>query len=48
MHCDPHSGNVLVRPLKPGSSRPQIVLLDHGLYKTLDDEFRIKYAEMWR
>ena len=31
IHCDPHPGNVLVRPGKDG--RAEIVLLDHGLYK---------------
>lgn len=41
-HCDPHGANVLVRP--DGS----IVLLDHGLYKRLDDEFRLNYARLWR
>lgn len=25
-----------------------IVLLDHGLYKHLDDEFRLQYARLWR
>lgn len=25
-----------------------MVLVDHGLYKRLDDNFRIKYAELWR
>ena len=31
IHCDPHAGNVLVRPGRDGTA--QIVLLDHGLYK---------------
>ena len=31
IHCDPHAGNVLVRPGSDGTA--QIVLLDHGLYK---------------
>lgn len=32
VHCDPHPGNVIIRehPTKPG--KPQLVLLDHGLY----------------
>jgi predicted unusual protein kinase regulating ubiquinone biosynthesis (AarF/ABC1/UbiB family) len=30
VHCDPHAGNLLVR-MKDG--RPQLVLLDHGLYR---------------
>jgi len=25
-----------------------MVLVDHGLYKRIDDDFRIKYAELWR
>ncbi|KAL3935313.1 MAG: hypothetical protein SGBAC_009141 [Bacillariaceae sp.] len=25
-----------------------MVLLDHGLYKEIDDKFRIKYAELWK
>lgn len=37
VHCDPHPGNVLVRV---ANGAPQIVLLDHGLYRELDDEFR--------
>jgi len=47
-HCDPHEGNVLVRrhPFKPNS--PQIVLLDHGLYRELKDSFRRDYCRLWR
>ncbi|CAL1548366.1 unnamed protein product [Lymnaea stagnalis] len=44
VHCDPHPGNVLVNKTKDG---PQIVLLDHGLYQTLTDEFRMHYSKMW-
>ena len=32
IHCDPHPGNLLVRPSKTGT---EIVLLDHGLYQVL-------------
>ena len=28
-------------------ARPQLVLLDHGLYRTLDDEMRLSYARFW-
>ncbi len=47
VHADPHAGNVLVRqhPQRPG--QPQIVLLDHGLYRPLDDAFRVSYARLW-
>ncbi|KZO91033.1 ABC1-domain-containing protein [Calocera viscosa TUFC12733] len=48
VHCDPHPGNVLVRrdPLHP--SRPQIILLDHGLYIPLPEKFRHEYSLLWR
>lgn len=40
-------GNVMVRPRKPTARRPQnfeLVLLDHGLYRELPDQFRRSYA----
>ncbi|KAI7868122.1 ABC1 family-domain-containing protein [Spinellus fusiger] len=50
LHCDPHAGNIFIRP----SSNPkktgynfEIVLLDHGLYRTLTDELRTNYAHLW-
>jgi aarF domain-containing kinase len=45
VHCDPHEANVLVRehPRKR-HGHPQVVLLDHGLYRELDDEFRTDYC----
>lgn len=46
MHCDPHAANMLVRIGRHG--RPQLVLLDHGLYKRLDDDFRLEYAALWQ
>ncbi|XP_071929926.1 putative ABC1 protein At2g40090 isoform X2 [Coffea arabica] len=54
VHCDPHAANVLVRPLRSGNGsifgrkKPQLVLLDHGLYKDLDDSIRINYAALWK
>lgn len=47
VHCDPHPGNILVRanPSRPG--RPQVVLLDHGFYCTLSDEFRCDFSRLW-
>ncbi|GAB6030636.1 putative aarF domain-containing protein kinase 1 [Chamberlinius hualienensis] len=44
VHCDPHPGNILV---DNSSGSLKIVLLDHGLYMTLTDTFRICYANMW-
>ena len=47
MHADPHQGNLFVRK-DPKTKRDQVVLLDHGLYKNLDVDFRTKYAQMWQ
>ncbi|UYV81764.1 ADCK1, partial [Cordylochernes scorpioides] len=44
VHCDPHPGNILVR--REGNNL-QIVLLDHGLYTTLTDQFRLNYCHLW-
>lgn len=45
VHCDPHPGNVLVR--NSPNREPEIVLLDHGLYQALTDNFRLNYAGLW-
>lgn len=44
VHCDPHPGNILVKSTAKGT---QIVLLDHGLYTELSDEFRSRYSNLW-
>ncbi|KAI8898462.1 ABC1 family-domain-containing protein [Globomyces pollinis-pini] len=59
VHCDPHPGNIFIRP------RPtmpwydlrrllwwkrlnfDLVLLDHGLYRTLDLGIVVDYAKFW-
>ncbi|XP_039831496.1 putative ABC1 protein At2g40090 isoform X2 [Panicum virgatum] len=54
VHCDPHAANMMVRPMPQDSrksfgwKRPQLVLLDHGLYKELDYTTRISYASLWK
>ena len=45
VHCDPHPGNVLVSKNKAGVT--QVVLLDHGLYTQLNNQFRYDYADFW-
>ncbi len=45
VHCDPHPANVHWRLYK---GKPQIILFDHGLYKQLDDTFRVMYAKLWK
>ncbi|KAG1450266.1 hypothetical protein G6F56_008401 [Rhizopus delemar] len=50
VHCDPHPGNVFVRPAKdPKHSKYNfdLVLLDHGLYRDLSSELRSNYAHLW-
>lgn len=48
VHCDPHEGNILVRPHPSKKGKPTIVLLDHGLYRDLGPEFRMSYCRLWR
>ncbi|KAK6786416.1 hypothetical protein RDI58_014941 [Solanum bulbocastanum] len=54
VHCDPHAANLLVRPFPSGRRsifgrrKPQLILLDHGLYKELDYNTRINYAALWK
>ncbi|KAJ2799616.1 hypothetical protein H4R20_004366 [Coemansia guatemalensis] len=51
LHCDPHPGNLFVRPRVAGNTSHgynfDLVLLDHGLYRNLPSRFRYEYAEMW-
>ncbi|XP_031629897.1 aarF domain-containing kinase-like [Contarinia nasturtii] len=45
VHSDPHPGNILVRKTSKGDN--EIILLDHGLYANLTDEFRYTYSKLW-
>ncbi|KAJ8938163.1 hypothetical protein NQ318_011928 [Aromia moschata] len=45
VHSDPHPGNIFVKKNEKGNC--DIVLLDHGLYATLSEEFRANYANLW-
>ncbi|XP_055989698.1 aarF domain-containing protein kinase 1 [Sorex fumeus] len=47
VHCDPHPGNVLVRKC-PDTGKAEVVLLDHGLYQVLSEEFRLDYCHLWQ
>ncbi|XP_070589912.1 aarF domain-containing protein kinase 1 isoform X3 [Erythrolamprus reginae] len=47
VHCDPHPGNVLVRKC-PTTGKSHIILLDHGLYQVLTDNFRLDYCRLWQ
>nr|CAD1822416.1 unnamed protein product [Ananas comosus var. bracteatus] len=46
LHGDPHPGNILVSPKSRGGF--SLVLLDHGIYRELDEMFRLKYCELWK
>ena len=49
VHADPHAANMLLRQAPSGCGQSwQLVLLDHGLYRRLDDNFRLQYASLWR
>ncbi|KAI8974036.1 ABC1-domain-containing protein [Trametes punicea] len=48
VHCDPHPGNIIVRPHPKRRGKPQFVLLDHGLYVRLSDTFQQQYARLWK
>ncbi|GJP41629.1 hypothetical protein CLOM_g1274 [Closterium sp. NIES-68] len=53
LHGDPHPGNVLIQAHAPGATRKghrnfDIVLLDHGLYREMDDSFRNDFCQLWR
>ncbi|CAO2587047.1 AarF domain-containing protein kinase 1 [Lemmus lemmus] len=47
VHCDPHPGNILVRR-HSDTGKAEIVLLDHGLYQVLTEEFRLDYCHLWQ
>jgi aarF domain-containing kinase len=46
VHCDPHPGNIFVR--RQPNGKPEIVLIDHGLYIQMTPSFRHQYARFWK
>ena len=48
VHCDPHPGNMIVRPHPSIKGAPQLVLLDHGLYVRSTPNFQRQYATLWK
>ena len=49
VQADGHPSNVLVRKHPNGKKgQHQVVLIDHGLYVELSEEFRRKYAQLWK
>lgn len=47
VHCDAHPGNILVRRHPRYKDDYQIVLLDHGLYRSLDQQFIQDFSKFW-
>ncbi|XP_061347768.1 uncharacterized protein LOC133293238 isoform X2 [Gastrolobium bilobum] len=45
IHGDPHPGNILVSP--EASNGFSLVLLDHAVYRELDEEFRKDFCQLW-
>ncbi|KAK6636872.1 hypothetical protein RUM43_010536 [Polyplax serrata] len=45
VHSDPHPGNILIKQNE--DNKLDIVLLDHGLYASLSEEFRWNYSKFW-
>ncbi|KAG5652944.1 hypothetical protein H0H81_003021 [Sphagnurus paluster] len=48
VHCDPHPGNVIIRPHPKKPTKPQLVLIDHGLYVEVEERLRRQWVELWR
>ena len=48
VHCDPHPGNVFVRPHPDNHKNYQLVILDHGLCLELSNDFRKNYSQFWK
>lgn len=46
IHSDPHPGNLMARKLANGKT--QIVLLDHGLYRSFPNPHRKWYCKLWK
>lgn len=46
LHCDPHPGNIFIRRLPHG--KPELVLIDHGLYINMKPDFRHQYSLLWK
>jgi len=48
VHADPHAGNVYFRA-REGTSSPQLVILDHGLYYDLNEnDVRLYFCKYWK
>lgn len=46
VHCDPHPGNIFIRRQPNGHA--ELVLIDHGLYVTMNPKLRHQYCRFWK
>lgn len=47
IHCDAHPGNILVKPCPSAPLGHQIILLDHGLYRSVSEETVKNFSGLW-
>lgn len=48
LHCDPHGGNIAIRPNPNGGRHNfEVILYDHGLYREIPRDLRRNYAKLW-
>lgn len=49
VHCDPHHGNIAIRYLEEPKNGHnfEIILYDHGLYRTIPNQMKVDYAKFW-
>ena len=50
LHCDPHGGNIAIRPApadKHSRENFEIIMYDHGLYRTIPQDLQRNYAHLW-
>ena len=49
LHVDPHPGNLMVRVIHSsnGMVKPQLVILDHGMYNHSPEGFSTYMSELW-
>lgn len=49
VHCDPHHGNIAIRALEKSKNGHnfEIILYDHGLYRTIPNQMKVDYARFW-
>ncbi|CAF0730942.1 unnamed protein product [Brachionus calyciflorus] len=48
VHADPHHGNIYVRKKAGTKNEAEIVLLDHGLYDTINESDRKNLCKLWK